>query len=104
MVLLRLFENQNALYLPVFLSSSPRLFRNTGEFGAKKYFTDYRTANTIKLFVTFPLDKITSRRRPEDVPEKGPDVLRTSPYGPIYNTKGRILSGTYSGSKFNHNP
>ena len=27
------------------------LFRNTGEFGAKKYFTDHQTANTIQLFV-----------------------------------------------------
>ena len=104
MVLLRLFENQNALYLSVFPSSFPPLFRNIGEFGAKKYFTDYRTANTIILFVTFPVDNITSRRYPEDVPEKGPDVLRTSPYGPIYNAKRRILSGTYSGSQFNHNP
>ena len=27
------------------------LFRNNGEFGAKKYFTDHRTANTNQLFV-----------------------------------------------------
>ena len=32
-------------------SSSLRLFRNIGEFGAKKYFTDNQTADTIKLFV-----------------------------------------------------
>ena len=27
------------------------LFRNNGEFGAKNYFTDHRTANTNQLFV-----------------------------------------------------
>ena len=27
------------------------LFRNNGEFGAKKYFTDHRAANTNQLFV-----------------------------------------------------
>ena len=31
--------------------SSPQLFQNIGEFGAKKYFADRRTANTIQLFV-----------------------------------------------------
>ena len=41
---------------------------------------------------------------PEDVPEKRPGVLRTSPYGPICNAKGRIHSGTYSRRQFNHNP
>ena len=45
----------------------------------------------------YPLGKITSRQRPEDVPEKCPDVLRTSPYGPICNAKGRIRSGTSLG-------
>ena len=30
---------------------SPWLFRNICEFGAKKYFADHRTANTIQLFV-----------------------------------------------------
>ena len=47
---------------------------------------------------TFPLGKITSRGCPEDVPKKRPDVLRTSPYGPICNAKGCILSGTSLGS------
>ena len=41
----------------------------------------------------FPLGKITSQGRPEDVPEKRIDVLRTFPYGPICNAKGRIRSG-----------
>ena len=31
--------------------SSPGLSGNIGEFGAKKYFTDHGTGNTIKLFV-----------------------------------------------------
>ena len=44
-----------------------------------------------------PLGKITSRGRPEDVPKKNPDVLRTSPYGPICKAKGRICSGTSLG-------
>ena len=37
----------------------------------------------------YPLGKITSQGPPEDddVPKKCPDVLRTSPYGPICNTK-----------------
>ena len=43
------------------------------------------------------LGKITSPRRPEDVPKKRTDVLRTSPYGPICNAKGRIWSGTSLG-------
>ena len=33
-----------------FLPSS-RLFENIGEFGAKKYFTEHRTANAIQLVV-----------------------------------------------------
>ena len=44
-----------------------------------------------------PLGKITCPGRPEDVPKKHPDVLRTSLYGPICNTKGRIWSGTSLG-------
>ena len=44
-----------------------------------------------------PLAKITSRGRSEDVPEKRPDVLRTSPYSPICNAKGRIPGGTSLG-------
>ena len=37
----------------------------------------------------YPLGKITSQGPPDDddVPKKHPDVLRTSPYGPICNTK-----------------
>ena len=31
---------------------SPRLFRNIGEFGAKKYFAYHRTANRIQLFIS----------------------------------------------------
>ena len=41
----------------------------------------------------YPLGKVTSRGRPEDVLEKRPDVLSTSPYGPICKAKGRICSG-----------
>ena len=37
------------LLLVVFL---PALIRNTGEFGAKNYFTDHWTANTTQLFVS----------------------------------------------------
>ena len=47
---------------------------------------------------------VTHSAKFEDFPEKRPDVLRTFQYGPIYNAKGRILSGTYSGRQFNHNP
>ena len=32
-------------------SSFSHTFRNNGEFGSKKYFTDHRTANRIQLFV-----------------------------------------------------
>ena len=42
----------------------------------------------------------SAKWRPEDVlrtPEKRSDVLRTSPYGPMCNTKGPILSGTSLG-------
>ena len=48
--LLRLLVKHNALELP-FSPSSAELFRGNGEFGAKKYFTDHRTADTIQLFV-----------------------------------------------------
>ena len=44
-----------------------------------------------------PLGKITSRGRPEDVPKKRPDILRTSPYGPMCNAKGRMCSETSLG-------
>ena len=37
--------------MPFFFFFSPPLFRNNGEFGAKKYFMDHRTGNTIQLFV-----------------------------------------------------
>ena len=43
------------------------------------------------------LSKITSQERPENVPEKCPDIFKTSPNGPICNAKGRILSGTSLG-------
>ena len=49
------------------------------------------------LFPCDPLGKITSRVRPEYIPEKRPDVLRTSLCGPICNGKGRIFSGTSLG-------
>ena len=50
-LLLRLLENYNALQL-LSPSSLPHFFRNIGEFGAKKYFADQRTAaTTIQLFV-----------------------------------------------------
>ena len=46
-----------------------------------------------------PLSKIASQGHADDddVPKKRPDVLRTSPYGPICNTKGSICSGTSLG-------
>ena len=48
---LRLLEKQNALHLELSpFSSSPQLFQNIGEFGAKNYFTDLWTA-TIHSFV-----------------------------------------------------
>ena len=50
--LLRLRKTQNALQLPVFFFlNSANLIRNIGEFHAKNYFTDHRTAKTIQLFV-----------------------------------------------------
>ena len=51
-MLIALLEKQNASQLPIFFFLSPLIFRNNGEFGAKKYFTDHRTADTIQLFVT----------------------------------------------------
>ena len=48
---LRLLEKQKASQLPFFFFFSPLLFRNNGEFGEKKYFTDYQAANTVQLFV-----------------------------------------------------
>ena len=33
-------------------SSSPRLFQNIGEYGAKKYLTGLQTASKILLFIT----------------------------------------------------
>ena len=48
---MRLPEKQKASQLLLFFLFSPPLFRNNGEFGAKKYFTDYWPANTIQLFV-----------------------------------------------------
>ena len=51
----------------------------------------------------YPLRKITSRGRPEDVLEERPDVLRTSPYGSIDNAKGRICSGKSLGRTQNIN-
>ena len=53
--------------------------------------------------VPYPLGKIPSRVRPQGVPEKHPDVLRKSPYCPIYNAKGRIRSGTSLGLTQNVN-
>ena len=40
---------------------------------------------------SYPLDKITSRGSPEDIPEIRPDVLETFPYGPICNTMGGFV-------------
>ena len=37
-------------------ASLPHFFQNIGEFGAKKYFTDQRAANTIQLFVAIKGD------------------------------------------------
>ena len=50
-----------------------------------------------------PFGKITSRGRPKNVPEKRPDVHKTSPYGTICNAKGRILSGAPLGRTQNVN-
>ena len=51
-ILIRLLEKQNSLHLPVFsIFFSLRLFQNIGKFGAKKYFTDHGTVNTIQLIV-----------------------------------------------------
>ena len=47
---LRLFVKHNALELQVSLYSA-ELFRNIGKFGAKEYFMDHQTANTIQLFI-----------------------------------------------------
>ena len=55
--LLHFRETHNALQLPVFFVFSffsfffHELIGNIGEFVAKKYFTDHRTANTIQLFL-----------------------------------------------------
>ena len=48
MYLLRLLEKHNALRLP-FSSSSPQLYRNIGEFGAKKYFRLFAAIKEIFL-------------------------------------------------------
>ena len=51
---LLLREKHNALRLPVFFfffSFFCQLYSGYQEFGAKNYFTDYRTTNTIQLFV-----------------------------------------------------
>ena len=48
---LRLPEKQNGSQLSLFFLFFPPLFRNNGEIGAKMYFTDLRTANTIHFFV-----------------------------------------------------
>ena len=49
-IYLRLLEKHNASQLPLFVCFPPSLFWNNGEFGAKKYFTDIQTANTVQLF------------------------------------------------------
>ena len=52
-LLLRLLEKHKALRLSFSPSSSSLyLFRNSGEFGAKKHFADHQTPNTMQLFVT----------------------------------------------------
>ena len=48
-IFLRLLVKHNALELQFF--PSKQFFRNVEEFGAKEYFTDHQTANTIQLFV-----------------------------------------------------
>ena len=42
-------------------------------------------------------NQIRAIKNKRNNPEKHPDVLRTSPYGPVCNAKGRILSGTSLG-------
>ena len=63
----------------------------------------FRLLILFTLLKIFPLGKITSRGGPEDVPKKHPDVIRTSPYGPICNTKGGICSGKSLGRTQNIN-
>ena len=47
-----------------FSSSFPRFLRSIGEFGAKKYFTDHHTPNTIHDFRdSFPVRKMHDSRR-----------------------------------------
>ena len=48
---LRLLEKQKASQLPIFFFFSPLLFRNNGEFGAKKYLL---TIEQLKQFSYFP--------------------------------------------------
>ena len=60
----------------------------------RKYFDSLTVRNLLGLsfcyrISTNPLGKI----RPEDVPRRHPDVLRTSLLGPICNAKGIIRSG-----------
>ena len=40
-----------------------------------------------------PRGKTAFQGRPEEIPKKRPDVLRTSLYGPICNAMGSIRSG-----------
>ena len=63
-ILLRLRKTHNSLQLPVsffsfFSFSFFCVIRNIGKFGAKNYFTDHRTANTIQGFTdSVPVLKI----------------------------------------------
>lgn len=62
------------------------------DFHSSKFHHENKVQECHQLKSAHPLGKSTSQRLPEDDPEKYRDVLRTSPYSPLCNTKGRILS------------
>ena len=62
-------------------------------FGGTRYYCIESSGRT--QFNICPLSKIASQGHADDdnVPKKRPDILRTSPYGPICNTKNASVSG-----------
>ena len=50
------------------------------------------TKNVRELYSTY-----SAKLSPEDISKKPPEVLKTSPYGPIYNAKRSIRRGTSFG-------
>ena len=66
-------------------------------FGGTRYYrieSSGRDIFTIQLNI-YPLGKITSQGPPDDdgIPKKRPDVLRTSPYGPIVTPRDASAAG-----------